>query len=118
MATSVGGWRFDVEGKTSNRFFSRRYALCSMRFVSNVFEKISQRLIKKAEMQVELCEIPLAGALEILRNEAYMNVRCNDEGPAHRQGQRSRSGFFISLLGGDFVVVGELHEKSPPALSQ
>ena len=31
-------------------------------------------------MQVELCEIPLAGALEILRSEAYMNVRRNDEG--------------------------------------
>jgi hypothetical protein len=31
-------------------------------------------------MQVEFCEIPLAGAPEILRNEAYMEVRHNDEG--------------------------------------
>ena len=31
-------------------------------------------------MQVELCEIPLAGALEILRSEAYLGVRRNDEG--------------------------------------
>jgi hypothetical protein len=30
------------------------------------------------QMQVELCEIPLAGALEILRSEAYLDVRCND----------------------------------------
>jgi len=29
-------------------------------------------------MQVELCEIPFAGALEILRNEAYVAVRRND----------------------------------------
>jgi hypothetical protein len=29
-------------------------------------------------MQVELCEIPPAGAPEILRNEAYTEVRCND----------------------------------------
>jgi hypothetical protein len=40
------------------------------------------------QMQVELCEIPFfAGALEILsirpdhgRSEAYLGVRCNDEG--------------------------------------
>ena len=37
------------------------------------------------QMQVELCEIPPAGALEILsirpdhgRSEAYLDVRCND----------------------------------------
>ena len=32
------------------------------------------------QMQVELCEIPFAGAPEILRSEAYLEVRCNDEG--------------------------------------
>ena len=30
------------------------------------------------QMQVELCEIPLAGAPEILRSEAYLAVRRND----------------------------------------
>ena len=40
----------------------------------------SCRLFKNAQMQVELCEIPLAGALEILRNEAYLGVLRNDEG--------------------------------------
>jgi len=64
-----------------------------------------------------------------------MNVRCNDEERGvplqrvrsnflharengERAGQRSRSGFFISLSGGDFVVMRELHGKGPPALSQ
>jgi hypothetical protein len=32
---------------------------------------IAHRLFKNVQMQVELCEIPLAGALEILRSEAY-----------------------------------------------
>jgi len=32
------------------------------------------------QMLVELFEIPFAGALEILRSEAYLEVRCNDEG--------------------------------------
>jgi hypothetical protein len=32
------------------------------------------------QMQVELCEIPLAGAPEILRSAAYLIVRRNDEG--------------------------------------
>jgi hypothetical protein len=41
---------------------------------------MSRRLFKNAQMQVELYEIPLAGALEILRSEAYMEVRRNDEG--------------------------------------
>jgi hypothetical protein len=41
---------------------------------------IFSRLLKNAQMQVELCEIPLAGAPEILRNEAYSDVRRNDEG--------------------------------------
>jgi hypothetical protein len=31
-------------------------------------------------MQVKLCEIPLAGALEILRSEAYLGVRRHNEG--------------------------------------
>jgi len=30
------------------------------------------------QMQVELCEIPLAGAPEIPRSEAYLAVRRND----------------------------------------
>ena len=37
-------------------------------------------MLKNAQMQVELCEIPFAGALEILRSEAYSDVRRNDEG--------------------------------------
>ena len=32
------------------------------------------------QMQVESCEIPFAGAPEVLRSEAYLQVRCNDEG--------------------------------------
>ena len=35
-------------------------------------------LLKNAQMQVELCEITLAGAPEIPRNEAYLAVRRND----------------------------------------
>jgi hypothetical protein len=42
------------------------------------------------QMQVEPCEIPFAGAPEILRSEAYLFVRRNNEGPARRQGQRRR----------------------------
>jgi hypothetical protein len=44
-------------------------------------------LLKKGQMQVELCEIPFAGAPEILsirpdhgRSEAYLAVRRNEEG--------------------------------------
>ena len=43
------------------------------------------RLIKNAQMQVEPCEIPFAGAPEILVGNGfkpfptmYLNVRCND----------------------------------------
>ncbi len=36
------------------------------------------RLLKNAQMQVELCEIPFSGAPEILRSEVYLGVRCND----------------------------------------
>jgi hypothetical protein len=32
------------------------------------------------QMLVEPCEIPFAGAPETLRSEAYLGVRCNDEG--------------------------------------
>jgi len=32
------------------------------------------------QMQVEPCEIPFAGAPEILKSEAFLNVRRNDEG--------------------------------------
>ena len=38
------------------------------------------RPLKNVQMQVELCEIPLTGAPEILRSEAYLKVRRNDEG--------------------------------------
>ena len=51
---------------------------------------IFARLLKNGRMQVKLCEIPFAGAPEILRSEAYSDVRCNDEGPARRQGKRRR----------------------------
>ena len=36
------------------------------------------RLLKNAQMQVELCEIPFSGASEILRSEVYLGVRGND----------------------------------------
>ena len=50
-------------------------------FFQRVFQKIDiRRLFKNAQMQVELCEIPLAGALEILRSEVYWDVLRNDEG--------------------------------------
>ncbi len=42
-------------------------------------KKILLRLLKNTQMQVELCEIPPAGAPEILRSEAYLGVRRNDE---------------------------------------
>ena len=35
-------------------------------------------LLKNAQMQVELCEIPFSGAPEILRSEVYLGVRGND----------------------------------------
>lgn len=35
---------------------------------------------KMSRMQVELYEIPLPGALEIMRSEAYLGVRRNDDG--------------------------------------
>jgi hypothetical protein len=37
-------------------------------------------MLKNAKMQVKPREIPFAGALEILRSEAYFGVRRNDEG--------------------------------------
>ena len=46
-------------------------------------------------MHVELCEIPLAGAPEIPRNEAYIEVRRNDEGPAVGRGNAA-DGYFLS----------------------
>jgi hypothetical protein len=39
-----------------------------------------RRMFKNVQMQVELYEIPLPGALEIMRSEAYLDVRRNDEG--------------------------------------
>ena len=41
---------------------------------------IFPRLLKNAQLQVEPCEIPATGAPEILRSEAYLDVRRNDEG--------------------------------------
>jgi len=38
-------------------------------------------------MQVELCEIPLAGAPEILRSEAYLSVRRNKPAPCLTRGR-------------------------------
>jgi hypothetical protein len=38
-------------------------------------------------MQVEVCEIPLAGAPEILRNEAYLDVRRNKPAPCFDTGK-------------------------------
>jgi hypothetical protein len=42
--------------------------------------------------------MPRCKALEILRSEAYLIVRRNDEGPARRQEERHRWAFFTSLL--------------------
>ena len=42
--------------------------------------------------------MPRCKALEILRSEAYLIVRRNDEGPARRQEERHRWVFFTSLL--------------------
>ena len=39
-----------------------------------------KRLRAGRQMQVELWEIPLAGATEILRSEGYLGVRRNNEG--------------------------------------
>ena len=46
-------------------------------FVLQVGQKCSC-LPAGRQMQVELCEIPLAGAPETLRSEAYSTVRRND----------------------------------------
>ena len=40
----------------------------------------STGLLKNVRMKVEFYEIPLAGALEILRSKTYLDVRRNDEG--------------------------------------
>jgi hypothetical protein len=36
--------------------------------------------MENIQMQVEFTEIPPPGASDILRNEAYLLVRCSDEG--------------------------------------
>jgi len=80
---------------------SRKEGVISKRFIADpCFEGCSKmplpspmRLRAGRQMQVELCEIPFAGAPEILRSEAYTDVRCNDEGPARRQGKRRRWAF-------------------------
>ena len=64
-----------------------------------------KRLRAGRQMLVEPSEIPFAGAPETLRSEACLEVRCNDEGPAPRQGKRRRWGFFSNLLKG--VVDGQ-----------
>jgi hypothetical protein len=56
-------------------------------------------MLKNAQMQVELCEIPLAGAPEILRSEAYLDVRRNDEGPAEGRGNAADGRFSASCWG-------------------
>ena len=43
------------------------------------------RLLKNAQMQVEHCEIPFAGALDITSREAYWDVCRNDEGREKRR---------------------------------
>ena len=53
-------------------------------------------------MQVELCEIPSAGAPEVLGSETYLGVRCNDEG----RGERRRWAFFRILLAFEYHRVG------------
>jgi len=39
---------------------------------------------RRCNIQVELCEIPFAGASEILRSEAYWQVRCNGDAAGGR----------------------------------
>ena len=66
---------------------SRKAGVVSKRIIADpCFEGCSKmplpspkRLRAGRQMLVELCEIPFAGALEIPRSEAYLEVRCNDE---------------------------------------
>ncbi len=55
-----------------------------------------KRLRAGRQMLVEPREIPFAGAPETLRSEAYLEVRCNDEGPAPGRGNDAdaRTGLF------------------------
>ena len=46
-----------------------------------------KRLRAGRHMQVELREIPLTGALEILRSEAYLDVRRNKPVPCLTRGK-------------------------------
>jgi hypothetical protein len=46
-----------------------------------------KRLRAGRHMQVELCEIPLTGAPEILRSEAYSDVRRNKPAPCLIRGR-------------------------------
>jgi hypothetical protein len=77
------------------------------RDILTVAEKVIFRgLLKNAQMQVELREIPLTGAPEILRPkemsiEAYLDARRNKPAPCLTRGRirkRSRWAFFSSLL--------------------
>jgi hypothetical protein len=44
-------------------------------------------MLKNAQMQVELCEIPLAGAPGILRSEVYLDVHRNKPAPFLTRGR-------------------------------
>ena len=52
-----------------------------------------KRLRAGRQMLVEHSEIPFAGAPETLRSEAYLEVRCNDEGPAPGRGNDADGDF-------------------------
>jgi len=47
-------------------------------FLSSVLSTPLIHQIRNGHMQVELCEIPLPGRPEVLRNEATMDVRCTE----------------------------------------
>ena len=59
---------------------------------------VSIRVLKKSFFS-GCSKMPRCKAPEILRSEAYLDVRRNAEGPAGRQGKRRRWAFFSSLLG-------------------
>jgi hypothetical protein len=51
---------------------------CLLRSIKNVPASVPQGGATRRQMQLELCEIPLAGAPEILGNEGYPARRGND----------------------------------------
>ena len=72
------------------------------------------RLLKQGEMQVELCEIPFAGALEILR-VASRRVR-SDFLPRRRVGEtaRRRTLVYAATTKGDVATSKEQLFVTPP----